>query len=63
MNEEQRALIAAIERLCADFNLDYWRAKDASGEFPHEFHRAIADAGWLGIAMPERQGGAARVEV
>ena len=59
LNEEQQTLVAAVERLCANFDLDYWREKDASGEFPHEFHRAIADAGWLGIAMPETQGGAA----
>ena len=25
--------------------------------FPHAFHRAIADGGWLGIAMPEAYGG------
>src|SRR4029077_4718128 len=27
------------------------------GEFPHEFHRAMAEGGWLGIAMPEGFGG------
>ena len=26
--------------------------------FPHEFHQALAQAGWLGIAMPQAYGGA-----
>jgi len=58
LNDDQRALLAAIERLCADFPLDYWREHDDSAVFPHEFHRAVAQSGWLGIAMPEAQGGA-----
>ena len=32
---------------------------DNSGAFPVEFHRAMAEGGWLGIAMPEEFGGAA----
>ena len=43
---------------CAsDFGDDYWLKKDEEGGFPHEFHRAMAEAGWLGIAMPEAYGG------
>lgn len=58
LNEDQRSLVAAIERLCEDFSADYWRDHDDRAAFPHEFHRAVADSGWLGIAMPEAQGGA-----
>ena len=58
LNEDQRSLVAAIERLCEDFPIDYWRDHDDRAVFPHEFHRAVADSGWLGIAMPEAQGGA-----
>jgi len=57
-NEDQRSLVAAIERLCEDFPIDYWRDHDERAVFPHEFHRAVAQSGWLGIAMPEAQGGA-----
>lgn len=57
-NDDQRALVAAIERLCEDFPMDYWRAHDERAEFPHEFHQAVATSGWLGIAMPQTQGGA-----
>ncbi|WP_198088789.1 acyl-CoA dehydrogenase family protein [Variovorax sp. E3] len=58
LDEDQRSLVAAIERLCEDFPADYWRDHDDRAVFPHEFHRAVADSGWLGIAMPEAQGGA-----
>ncbi|MET3394741.1 acyl-CoA dehydrogenase [Variovorax sp. 1140] len=58
LNEDQRSLVAAIERLCEDFLIDYWRDHDDRAVFPHEFHRAVAESGWLGIAMPEAQGGA-----
>jgi acyl-CoA dehydrogenase len=55
---EQEQLRAAIERVCTPFDADYWLRKDREGGFPDDFHRALADAGWLGIAMPEAHGGA-----
>ena len=57
LTEEQREIRAAVLRLCARFGDDYWLAKDNEGGFPHEFHRAMAEAGWLGIAMPPDYGG------
>lgn len=44
--------------MCAPFDADYWLRRDREGGFPEDFHRALADAGWLGIAMPEAYGGA-----
>ena len=58
LSPEQQQIVTAIERLCAPFDADYWLAKDTDGGFPHDFHRALADAGWLGIAMPTAYGGA-----
>jgi acyl-CoA dehydrogenase len=55
---EQRQIRDAIERVCAPFDADYWLRKDREGGFPEDFHRALADSGWLGIAMPEAHGGA-----
>jgi acyl-CoA dehydrogenase len=40
------------------FGDDYWLARDDDGEFPREFHRAMAETGWLGITMPQQYGGA-----
>lgn len=58
LTEDQRVLVAAIERLCEDFPFEYWRSHDERAAFPHEFHQAVAASGWLGIAMPQAQGGA-----
>ena len=55
---EQQSIREAIERICAPFDADYWLRKDREGGFPEDFHRALAEAGWLGIAMPEAHGGA-----
>ena len=55
---EQEQLRDAVHRLCARFGDDYWLQKDRAGGFPHDFHKAFAEAGWLGIAMPEEFGGA-----
>jgi acyl-CoA dehydrogenase len=57
LTPEQEEIREAVQRLCARFGDDYWLAKDTDGAFPHDFHRAMAEAGWLGIAMPEAYGG------
>jgi acyl-CoA dehydrogenase len=56
--DQQRAVKAAVERICADFGDDYWRKRDSEGGFPVEFHAAMAAGGWLGVCMPEEYGGA-----
>ena len=58
LSEDQLAIRAAIEQICARFGPDYWLEKDTHGGFPHDFHKAFADAGWFGIAMPQEYGGA-----
>src|SRR5581483_8825981 len=55
---EQERIRDAVARLCAPFDGAYWLARDCDGAFPEDFHKAFADAGWLGIAMPEPYGGA-----
>ncbi len=54
---EQQQIRDAILKVCARFDDDYWAAKERAAEFPHELHASLAQAGWLGIAMPERYGG------
>jgi acyl-CoA dehydrogenase len=54
----QRAEIRdAIRSICDRFDDDYWAEKDRTHAFPFEFAKAIANGGWLGIAMPEEFGG------
>jgi acyl-CoA dehydrogenase len=58
LTEEQRAIEDGVRVVCADFGDEYWSARDEDGEFPREFHAAMAAGAWLGITMPERFGGA-----
>jgi acyl-CoA dehydrogenase len=57
LTPEQEQIRDSIRKLCAPFDAAYWLEKDRTGEFPHDFHAAVAAAGWLGIAMPEACGG------
>lgn len=56
-SEDLKAIREAIASLMQQFGDDYWAGKEARAEFPHEFHKAMADGGWLGITMPEEYGG------
>ena len=62
MRDERQADLDTIREgvraVASRFDADYWLQRDDDGKFPFEFHRAMADAGWLGITMPEEFGGA-----
>ena len=58
LSSDQEAIRAAVARICARFDAEYWRARDRDGGFPADFHQALAADGWLGIAMPLAHGGA-----
>ena len=51
------AIRQGVRTVVTGFDDEYWLARDEDGEFPKEFHRAMADNGWLGITMPEEYGG------
>jgi len=55
---EQQQIRDGVTRLCAGFGDQYWLERDSDGRFPEEFCRAIADHGYMGIAMPTEYGGA-----
>lgn len=58
VSEDHQALREGVAAIMKRFDAEYWLARDEDGEFPREYHRAMADAGWLGITMPEEYGGA-----
>src|SRR5438132_13301243 len=58
LTAEQLGIREAVAQLGQRFGDDYWLKKDTEGGFPHEFHQAMAEGGWLGVAMPEAYGGA-----
>lgn len=51
-------LRSAVRELAMRFDDTYWARQDEAGEFPWDFYHAVASAGWLGIAIPQRYGGA-----
>jgi len=57
LNEDQRAIEDGVSKICSRFGDDYWSECDLKPRFPQEFHKAMADAGFLGITMPEEVGG------
>ena len=58
LSDEQEAIREAVARVCSQFTDDYWRETDETGAFPEAFVAAMAQGGWLGVAMPESVGGA-----
>jgi acyl-CoA dehydrogenase len=58
LSEEHEAIREGVAKVCGGFDDEYWSACDTEKRFPFEFHRAMADGGWLGITMPENLGGA-----
>jgi acyl-CoA dehydrogenase len=58
LSEPQAEIRRQVATLARGFGWEYWREKDRKAEYPTEFVRAFADAGWLGLAIPEAYGGA-----
>lgn len=56
--ETLNAIREGVRGVVNRFDADYWLERDDDGAFPHEFHKAMAEAGWLGITMPQEYGGA-----
>jgi acyl-CoA dehydrogenase len=55
--DDQKTIRAAVAELAARFDDTYWMSKDQAHEFPAEFYSALAEAGWLGLTIPEKYGG------
>jgi hypothetical protein len=47
-----------VRKLCAHFPGEYWRKLDQVRAYPTEFVRALTEAGYLGVLIPEEYGGA-----
>ena len=57
LSANQESIRDAVAKICSRFDDAYWLKKDKEGGYPADFHRALADAGWLGICIPEEYGG------
>jgi len=57
LTEDQQNIRDAVLKHCSQFSAEYWLEKDREGTFPFEFFDSMAEAGWIGIAMPTEFGG------
>ncbi|WP_424627885.1 acyl-CoA dehydrogenase family protein [Bradyrhizobium sp. SYSU BS000235] len=48
----------SIAKLCAQFPGEYWRKLDREMAYPQDFVKALIDAGYLSVLIPEEYGGA-----
>jgi alkylation response protein AidB-like acyl-CoA dehydrogenase len=58
LTEQQELIRKEVAALARTFPADYWLEHDRSAEYPWEFVKAFAAAGWLGAIVPEEYGGA-----
>jgi acyl-CoA dehydrogenase len=58
LTPDQEQIRDGVRKLCAGFDDAYWLEADRAAKFPERFYTAMAEGGWLGIAMPEEYGGA-----
>lgn len=57
LSPEQSALTTLIDEIATRFDRRYWRSCLQAHEFPHELWKALAQAGILGLGVPEAYGG------
>src|SRR4051794_22369944 len=55
--EDEREIRTSLRKVMAPYTDEYWMRHDMDHEFAWDFHDAMADAGWLGICIPEEYGG------
>jgi acyl-CoA dehydrogenase len=60
ITEEQQLIRDAVGKVCEGFPDEYWARCDSEHEFPWDFYNAMAEAGWIGVAIPEAYGGSGR---
>ncbi len=55
--EHHAALADALSGISETFDQAYWTEVDAAHRYPDEFVKALTDAGWLAMLIPEEYGG------
>lgn len=58
LTPDQEDLVAGVLKTLTPFDDAYWLERDRTATFPDAFVLAMAEGGWLGIALPEDVGGA-----
>ena len=55
--QDEREIRASLRQVLSKFPDEYWMRHDTDHEFPWDFYHAMAQAGWIGICIPEKYGG------
>jgi acyl-CoA dehydrogenase len=55
--EEEREIRSSLRKVLSRYPDEYWMQHDLDHEFPWDFYRTMADAGWIGVCIPEEYGG------
>lgn len=50
-------IVQSATEIAEDFSPEYWREKDKTHTFPEDFWKALVEAGFVGILIPEGYGG------
>ena len=59
-SEDQVLIAQGVRNVCKGFPDEYWSSCDQEHRFPWEFYRAMAEGGWVGLAIPHEYGGGGR---
>lgn len=57
MIDEYQEIREQVRKLCAQYPGEYWRALDEKREYPTDFVKALTEAGYLSVLIPEEFGG------
>ena len=58
LGEDYPEIRESVRRICKDFPGEYWRDLDARSAYPDAYVKALTDAGYLSVLIPEVYGGA-----
>jgi acyl-CoA dehydrogenase len=55
--DDEREIRTSLRKVLSKYPDEYWMQHDADHEFPWDFYREMAAAGWIGICIPAQYGG------
>ena len=57
MSDEYLEIREQVKKLCSQYPGEYWRELDTHRAYPTDFVRALTEAGYLSVLIPEQYGG------
>jgi acyl-CoA dehydrogenase len=57
MTDDYADIREQVQKLCAQYPGEYWRELDTTRTYPTEFVKALTEAGYLSVLIPEEFGG------